>query len=150
MQKLNLPDYDFRIKEESGKQMIFDPFRKKYLLLTPEENVRQHFARYLIEEKDFPSTLMTTEYGLELNRMHKRCDIIVFNRSLKPAALVECKAPGIKITNDVFDQVARYNLVFHVKYLFVTNGMQHYSCKVNFATGKVDFLSSIPLFKDLD
>lgn len=149
MQKLNLPSYEFRLREELGKTLIFDPFRGKYLLLTPEENVRQHFARFLIEEKGFPSTRMMTEYSLSLNKMTKRCDIIVFDSKIEPVALVECKAPEVKISQKVFDQVARYNIVFKVSYLFVTNGLKHYCCKVDFEANKVVFLTDIPEFQEL-
>ncbi len=149
MQKLNLPEYDLKLKEISGRTMIFDPFRSKYLVLTPEEYVRQHFARYLVLEKNFPASLMMTEYSLTLNKMSKRCDIIVFNTSRTPVALVECKSPEINITQKVFDQVARYNLVFKVRYLLVSNGMKHYCCRVDFDSGKIEFLSEIPLFQSL-
>jgi len=146
MQKLNLPHYDLKLKRQDGKAMVFDPFRSKYLVLTPEENVRQHFAQYLIQEKGFPAALMMTEYSLSLNTMKKRCDIIVFNTSRQPVLLVECKSPDVNITQDVFDQVARYNIVFRVNYLIVSNGLKHYCCKVNFDSGRIDFLSEIPAY----
>lgn len=149
MQKLNLPQYDLKLKTMEGKTMVFDPFRSKYLVLTPEENVRQHFAQYLILEKAFPGSLMMTEYSLSLNSMKKRCDIIVFNTSRQPVVLVECKSPDIKITQDVFDQVARYNVVFKVKYLIVSNGLKHYCCRINFDSGIIDFLSEIPEYSKI-
>ncbi len=149
MQKLNLPEYDLKLKNESGRIMVFDPFREKYVVLSPEELVRQQFARFLVEERSFPGKLMVTEYALKLNRMAKRCDILAFDRNGLPVALVECKAPGVKITQDVFDQVARYNVVFRVGYLMVTNGMNHYCCKIDFQTGSIGFLADIPFFPDL-
>ncbi len=149
MQILNLPHYEFKTRVENGKKFIFDPFRSKYLMLTPEENVRQHFARYLIEELAYPATLMMSEHSLSLNKMNKRCDLIVFDRSGAPLLLVECKAPEVKISQAVFDQVARYNQVFKVSYLMVTNGMKHYCCKIDFATGKIEFLQSMPAYLDL-
>lgn len=149
MQKLNLPLYDFKLLEKNGKTMIFDPFRAKYLLLTPEENVRQHFARFLIEKKKFPASLMMTEYALSLNKMTKRCDIIIFNRNREAVALVECKSPDVKISQEVFDQVARYNIVFKVRYLMVSNGLKHFCCKIDFNTNKVEFLSEIPEFNSI-
>jgi hypothetical protein len=149
MQKLNLPEYEFKLRTDSGKTMIFDPFRAKYLLLTPEENVRQHFTRFLIEERQFPGSYIMTEYSLSLNKMTKRCDVIVFDETREPVVLVECKSPDVKISQDVFDQVARYNIVFKVSYLLVTNGLKHYCCKVDFQTGQVHFLSEIPNFGDL-
>ncbi|MEX0986287.1 MAG: type I restriction enzyme HsdR N-terminal domain-containing protein [Bacteroidales bacterium] len=149
MQKLNLPEYDLKLKRESGKTMIFDPFRSKFLVLTPEEYVRQHFARFLIEEKNYPASRMVTEYALTLNRMSKRCDILVFDRERQPVVLVECKSPDVKIGQEVFDQVARYNVVFKVKYLLVTNGLKHYCCRVDFETGNVEFLNNIPGYSEI-
>ena len=149
MQKLNLPEYDLKLKEQSGRKMVFDPFRSKYLVLTPEEYVRQLFARYLVEERKFPASLMATEYSLTLNTMSKRCDIIAFDRQGKPLMLVECKSPEVNITSDVFDQVARYNVVFKVSFLLVTNGMKHYCCRVEHQTGKVEFLTDIPFYDDI-
>ena len=150
VQKLNLPTYDFTLKQESGKQFIFDRFRKRYLLLTPEEWVRQSFARYLIEEKGYPASLMMTEQTLHLNKTVKRCDILVHKPAGKPAVLIECKAPGINISGETFDQIARYNLVFRVKYLIVSNGLKHYCCYVDFQSKKVEFLDDIPTFDELD
>lgn len=150
VQKLNLPTYDFKIKQESGKEFIYDVFRKKYLLLTPEEWVRQSFARYLIEEKGYPASLMMTEHRLHLNKTVKRCDILVHKPAGKPAVLVECKAPGIAISGDTFDQIARYNLVFKVKYLLVSNGLKHYCCEVDFESKKVEFMEEIPTYGELD
>lgn len=149
MQKLNLPEYDLKLKEDSGKLWVFDPFRSKYVVLTPEEQVRQQFARYLIEEKNYPSSRMVSEYHLQLNELSKRCDLLVFNSKKEPVVLVECKAPNIKISQEVFDQVARYNVVFRVKHLMVTNGMKHFCCRLSFDNGTVEFLSSIPSYNDL-
>ncbi len=151
MQKLNLPPYDFRQKEdEEGKSYIFDPFRKKYLLLTPEEWVRQNFARYLTEEFAYPASVMMTEVPLKLNQLSKRCDILVYGRAGNPVLLVECKAPGVKITAETFDQAARYNIVFRVSWLLVTNGMQHYCCYIDYENKKVEFRDSIPHFSMID
>ena len=149
MRKLNLPEYEFRFKEEEGSPYVFDIFRKRYLMFTPEEEVRQRFARYLIEEKEFPTALMMTEYTLMLNEMTRRCDILVHKPAGFPAVLVECKAPEVKIGQETFDQVARYNLVFKVKYLMVTNGLKHYCCYLNFELKKVEFMKEIPAFSDL-
>jgi hypothetical protein len=149
MQKLNLPEYDLKLKEEAGRTLVFDPFRSKYVVLTPEELVRQNFAKFLIEERKFPGSLMTTEYSLKLNKMSKRCDILVFNRNRQPVAMVECKSPDVKISQHVFDQVSRYNVVFRVSYLMVTNGLKHFCCKVDFQTGRVEFLFDIPVFSQL-
>lgn len=149
MRKLNLPEYDFRYKTEGGMHKVLDVYRKRFVTLTPEEEVRQRFARYLLEEKGFPAALVMTEYALKLNTMSRRCDILIHKPAGTPAVLVECKAPEVKISQAVFDQAARYNLVFKVKYLMVTNGLKHYCCQIDFETQKVDFLSDIPHFQDL-
>ncbi len=149
MRKLNLPEYEFRFKQEEESPYVFDVFRKRYVMFTPEEEVRQRFARYLIEEKEFPSALMLTEYTLMLNGMTRRCDILVHKPAGFPAVLVECKAPEVKIGQETFDQVARYNLVFKVKYLMVTNGLKHYCCYLDFETKKVEFMNEIPKYSDL-
>ena len=150
MRKLNLPEYEFRYKQEEESPYVLDVFRKRYVMFTPEEEVRQRFARYLIEEKGFPPELMLTEYTLKLNEMTRRCDILVHKPAGLPAVLVECKAPEIKIGQDTFDQVARYNLVFNVKYLMVTNGIKHYCCYLDFETRKVEFLKEIPIYSELN
>jgi hypothetical protein len=149
MQKLNLPEYDLKLKEESGRTLVFDPFRSKYLVMTPEEQVRQLFARYLVEEKQYPASLMATEYALTLNKMSKRCDILVFDRKGHPVVLVECKSPDVRIGREVFDQVARYNMVFRVAYLLITNGLKHYCCRVDHQAGSVEFLDDIPVYSAL-
>lgn len=150
MRKLNLPVYDFRYRVEDGKRYVLDIFRKKYVVFTPEEEVRQRFARYLIDEKGYPASLMMTEYALNLNEMTRRCDILVHKPAGNPSVLVECKAPGVKITSDTFDQAARYNMVFRVKYLLVTNGIKHYGCYLDFETRKVSFLGEIPSYNSLE
>jgi len=144
MQKLNLPDYDLKLYQEDDKLFVFDPFRKKKLLLTPEEHVRQMFAQYLVKEHKFPASLLAMEYSLTLNKMQKRCDILVFDHHARPYLLVECKAPDVKITQAVFDQIARYNLVFKVEYLIVTNGLQHFSARVDYDNSNVDFMKEFP------
>jgi len=149
MRKLNLPEYEFRFRQEEESRFVLDIFRKRYVMFTPEEEVRQRFARYIIEEKEFPTALIMTEYSLKLNEMVRRCDILVHKPAGHPAVLVECKAPEVKITQDTFDQVARYNLVFNVKYLMVTNGLKHYCCYLDFATRKVEFMKEVPFYRDL-
>ena len=131
MEKLNLPQYSVRLKEEGGKQFIFDIVRKKYLVLTPEEWVRQNFIHFLINDKNYPAGLIAVEKGLKLNELQKRADVLVY-KNAQPMVLIECKAPGIKISREVFEQIARYNMVFKVPYLLVTNGMQHYCAKIDF------------------
>jgi hypothetical protein len=150
MRKLNLPDYNFRFRVRDGKKYVLDEFRKKYVLFTPEEEVRQRFARYLAEEKGYPASLIQTEHALKLNRMLRRCDILVHKPAGSPSVLVECKAPGVKITGETFDQAARYNMVFKVKYLMVTNGLRHYCCYIDFSEKRVRFLEEIPCYGSLE
>ncbi|MCB9175328.1 MAG: type I restriction enzyme HsdR N-terminal domain-containing protein [Flavobacteriales bacterium] len=145
MQELNLPFYNITLKEENGKQFIYDDIRKKYLSLTPEEWVRQNFIKYLISEKNVPASLIVIEKGLKLNELSKRADILIYKDS-SPILLVECKAPKVKITQDTFDQISRYNLTFKVPYLIVTNGLNHYCCKIDFDKNSYTFLEEIPDF----
>jgi len=148
MQQLNLPVYSFKTKEEKGKSYIFDEIRKKYLQLTPEEWVRQHFVKYLIQEKNYPASLIVLEKGLKLNELSKRADVLIYKDS-SPILLVECKAPEVKITQSTFDQIARYNLTFKVPFLIVTNGMSHYCCQIDFENNSYKFLEEIPDFTTL-
>ncbi len=149
MQQLNLPKYSIKLKEEKGVKYIFDSIRKKYLVLQPEEWVRQNFIQFLIKEKGFSSSLIAIEKGLKLNELQKRADIVIYNKQAQPIVLVECKAPKVKINQDVFEQVARYNMVFKVPYLVVTNGLDHYCAKVNFSENSFEFLKDIPAYKSL-
>lgn len=144
MWKLNIPVYDFKFKEGHKRTQIFDPLRKKYLTLTPEEWVRQNFTRYLIREHHYPSSLIKFEAPLKLNTLQKYADVLVYDKKGKPFLIVECKAPTVKITQDAFDQAARYNLVLKVPYLIITNGMQHYCCHINHNNKKHSFINDIP------
>jgi type I site-specific restriction endonuclease len=151
MKALNLPEYQFRLrKNEAGKTEIFDPIRKRFYVLTPEEWVRQNFIQYLIQEKNFPAGLMAVEKGLKLNGTQKRADIVQYNKQGRAALIVECKAPEVKINQDTFDQAARYNLSLQVAYLIITNGLEHYACKVDFAKQEVRFLQEIPDFETIN
>lgn len=149
MEELNLPPYPFKVKSENGKQFIFDEIRKKYLVLTPEEWVRQHFIMYLNSEKEFPLSLMSIERGLLVNNMPRRSDIVIFGKDGKPRMVVECKAPKIKITQNVFDQAARYNMQLKVPFLTVTNGLSHYCCLIDHKRKSYDFLEEIPPFTNI-
>jgi len=144
MQQLNLPTYKFRIKNTKNKYAIFDIIRKKYVILTPEEWVRQHIIHYLIEEKNYPISLIGVEKKLTVNKLTKRTDILVFNNKGLPHIIIECKAPSVPINQNAFDQIARYNLKLNANYLFVTNGLNHYSCKMDFENEAYIFLESIP------
>ena len=147
--ELNLPSYTFRIKEQSGKKVIFDDFRRKWVMLTPEEWVRQNFVRYLAEIKHFPATLMALERSLRINQHDFRSDIVLFSRSGSPLVVVECKAPEVKISQQVFDQIARYNLKLRVDYLIVTNGLTHYCCRFDQSKLSYTFLAEIPDYSEL-
>lgn len=149
MQALNLPSYNYKLKQEANKTFIFDFVRKKYLVLTPEEWVRQHFIHFLIIEKNTPLSLIVIEKGLKLNEMQKRADVLIYSKSKMPLVLVECKAASVKITQETFYQIARYNMVFKVPYLIVTNGLTHYCCKVDVENNSVVFLEDIPMFDEM-
>ena len=147
MQKLNLPSYTFKLKSNENKTLIFDNLRKKYMVLTPEEWVRQHFVQFLIEEKKYPVSLIAIEKQLVINNLKKRTDIVIFSSDGTPNIIVECKAPKIKIGQDTFDQIARYNLKLDANYLIVTNGLQHYFCKLDKEKETYVFLKDIPDYK---
>jgi hypothetical protein len=149
LEKLNLPDYSFKIRANGINKEIFDTVRKKYVVLTPEEWVRQNFVRYLIEERKYPASLIAIEKTITVNKLKKRCDIVVYNRDRKPVILVECKASSIKISQSSFDQAARYNIALNVKYLIITNGINHYSCIVEGAKSAYVFLENIPLYNEI-
>lgn len=144
MQKLNLPFFDFRLKSNENKTLIFDSLRKKYVVLTPEEWVRQHYSRYLTEVKKYPVSLIAIEKQLTINQLKKRTDIVIFDTNGLPKIIVECKAPSIKITQDTFDQIARYNLKLNAQFLVVTNGLQHYYCMLDTENERYVFLQDIP------
>lgn len=150
MKKLNLPEYDFTIVKEDKKTKIFDGIRRKYLLLTPEEWVRQHIVRFLVEEKKFPKGLIALEKGLKMNGLNKRSDILVYSQKGNPIFMVECKATSVKINQSVFDQISRYNISYQLPYLLVTNGLQHYCAKINFNEKKFNFLNDIPFYHELE
>ncbi len=144
---LNLPQVKFRIKSKENKQFIFDIIRKKYVVLTPEEWVRQHVIHYLITEKGTPKSLIAVEKQLTINTLIKRFDILVFNTKGLPQLIIECKAPSIKITQDTFDQIARYNLKLNAEFLMVTNGLQHYFCNLDHTNEQYKFLENLPNYK---
>lgn len=149
MQTLNLPVVDFRIRESDSKKEIFDRVRKKFVALTSEEWVRQHFVTYLIEAKNVPASLIGVEVPMNVNRLRKRGDIVVYLKSGKPGLIVECKAPEVRITQEVFEQVARYNMALHVEYLVVTNGLEHFSCRIDHPTSTYTFLKEIPDYNEM-
>lgn len=143
MQELKLPTYEFKITSAGRGKQIFDPVRRKYVSLTPEEWVRQHVIRFLSEEKKYPLSLIQVEAPLKYNSLSKRGDLVIYKNSV-PAVIVECKAPSVKINQETFYQIAAYNFVLKVPYLFVTNGLDHYSCKVDLENNSVTFLKDLP------
>ena len=144
MQKLNFPEYQFRFKSNENKRLIFDEIRKKFVVLTPEEWVRQHVIRFLLSEKKYPASHISVEKQLKLHDTIKRYDIVIYDRDGGIRLIVECKAPNIKINQDTFDQIARYNFVLKADLLMVTNGLDHYFCKMNFEAEKYEFLKELP------
>lgn len=144
---LNFPKYNFRFKNRQNKIAVFDELRKKFIILTPEEWVRQHCTQFLMIEKEFPKSLINVEKQLKLGKLIKRYDVVVYNSDGSIHLIVECKAPHIKITQNVFDQIAQYNMTLNAEYLMVTNGLSHYYCKMNYEAGEYEFLQEIPTYK---
>lgn len=149
LQPLQLPPYPFKIVEENGKLTLFDDIRKKYIQITPEEWVRQHFVQYLINQKGYPKTLIKLEGGLKLHGKVRRTDIVVFNSAGERILLIECKAPTVSLGQKVFDQAARYNMVHKVSVLAVTNGLNHYYCKIDFEQQSYRFIEELPEYRQL-
>lgn len=147
MQKLNLPPYDVKLRKMERKIHIFDPIRKKFLVLTPEEWVRQHFIHFLIQHKNYPVGLIKVESGLQYHERKKRTDLTVFNRKMEPLLLIECKAPDVKITDQTFSQISNYYSQFPSKYMIITNGMEHYCFRAD--TNELVFEKDIPNFSEL-
>ncbi|MDM8176242.1 MULTISPECIES: type I restriction enzyme HsdR N-terminal domain-containing protein [Olivibacter] len=146
---LNLPSYPLKLSKDEHRLFIYDELRKKHLLLTPEEWVRQHWIQHLIQAKGFPKALIQSEGGLKLNSLQKRTDIVVFNPSGKRLLIAELKAPSIKITQAVFEQIARYNMVHKVPYLVVSNGLEHYYCLIDHENESYRFLEDIPFYHEI-
>ena len=149
MLSLNLPAFNTKITNREGKNVIFDVIRKRYVALTPEEWVRQHFVNYLITHKGFPQMLMANEVNLNLNGTKKRCDTVLYKRDLSARMIIEYKAPHIEITQQVFDQITRYNMVLKVDYMIVSNGIQHYCCLIDYVNQSYTFLKDIPDYQSL-
>jgi type I site-specific restriction-modification system R (restriction) subunit len=150
MQDLNLPKFNFQIRKNAGGKLeIFDSIRRKYIVLTPEEWVRQNFVKYLVDYKNFPASLMSVEKALKVNNLTKRTDIVQYNKEGVPIVIVECKAPHIRINEDTFAQTAMYNLKMQVDYLIMTNGLTHYVCKVDYTNHQLEYLKDIPIFTEL-
>jgi len=144
MRDLNFPKFQFRFKSSENKLFIFDEIRKKYVMLTPEEWVRQHVVHFLINVKKYPKSYINVEKIVKLNDMNKRYDVVVFDPKGNIFLLVECKEPQVEITQGVFDQIARYNSSLNAQLLMVTNGLNHYYCKLDYENKKYQFLADLP------
>ena len=148
MQELNFPTYSFRFKNSENKVAIFDEIRKKFIILTPEEWVRQHTVKFLMQDKNYPKSYLNVEKLIKINELSKRYDIVVFQPNGEIFLLIECKAPEVSITQKTFDQIARYNLTLKAKYLMVTNGLNHYFCQMDFENEQYVFLEELPEFSN--
>lgn len=146
---LNLPSYAIKIRKEDDHEQILDVLRRKYVALTPEEWVRQHFIHYLIEHKHYPATLLANEVKLKVGDKVLRADSVLYSTTLQPRMIIEYKAPHISITQKTFDQISTYNLLLHADYLMVSNGLQHYVCKMDYARQSYVFLEDIPDYQNI-
>lgn len=149
MQKLNLPEYSFRIKTTKERLYIFDSIRKKFVRLNPEEWVRQNFIQYLILENSFPVSLISVETLVNINNNPQRADLIAYKKDGSPLLVAEFKAPDVKITQLAFDQIARYNMKLQVKYLIVSNGLEHFCCLINYSANSYSFIPEIPNYNEI-
>lgn len=149
MIQLTLPPYQIRVKETHGRKQIFDILRRKYVALTPEEWVRQHFIHYLVEHKNYPSSLLANEVPLQIGEKRMRADSVLYDNQLHPRMIIEYKAPNITLTQKVFDQITVYNLLLHVDYLIVSNGMTTYICKMDYKKQTYKFLEAIPNYENI-
>ncbi|MFV0506223.1 MAG: type I restriction enzyme HsdR N-terminal domain-containing protein [Bacteroidales bacterium] len=148
MNNINLPHIKYKRKNVDGKTYVFDPYRQAFVLLTLEENVRQHLIAFLISHRDFPKSLIAVERKLVINKQEFRFDVLCYNKKMKPRLLVECKAPNIKISQGVFDQVVKYNLGLKAEYVCVSNGIEHYICKMDYNKNTYKFLKDFPYFEE--
>jgi len=146
MKALRLPPANFRVKNTEKGRLIFDPIRKKFVVLQPEEWVRQHIICWLINYKNTPISLINVEKQLVIAGTSKRYDIVVFNPDGSIEVIVECKAPSIAIDQQVFDQIARYNLAAAANYLMVSNGMEHYFCTMDYENQRYNFIEDLPAY----
>ena len=149
MFRLNLPPYPIKIQEKGEKRQIFDFLRRKWVALTPEEWVRQHFTHYLVEQKGYPKGLLANEVELKIGEKKLRCDTLLYYKELRPRMIIEYKAPNIQLQQKTFDQISAYNLLLKVDYLLVSNGLQHYCCKMDYDHQRYQFLESVPDYQNL-
>lgn len=146
---LNLPYANTKIVVRNEKQMVFDFLRKRFVALTPEEWVRQQFTHFLVKHKGYPAMFIGNEITLSVGRLSRRCDSVVFNKSAEPVMIIEYKAPTVKITQKVFEQICSYNIALHAPYLTVSNGLQSYCCRIDKEANTYEFLKDIPAYGEL-
>ena len=146
---LNLPSFDINIAQRNGRPTVFDPLRRRFVALTPEEWVRQHFVNYLVQHLHYPAGLMANEVELTVGDKHLRCDTLLYNKDMQPQMIIEYKAPHIALSQKVFDQITAYNLLLHVDYLVVSNGMEHLCCQMDYDNRRYVFLPNIPDYNQL-
>ena len=147
--EINLPPYEIKLREHDGKRQIFDFLRRRYVALTPEEWIRQHFVHYLMAYKGYPKGLLANEVELAVGEKKLRCDTLLYNKALQPQMIVEYKSPEIELTQRVFNQITAYNFLLHVDYLVVSNGRQHYCCRMDYEHQTYTFLQDIPAYGEL-
>lgn len=147
--KLNLPPFAHKVQKTDGKTTIFDVIRKKYVVLTPEEWVRQHLVHYFIDYLGYPRTLISVESGLKFNQMDKRTDVVVYDRSACPLMVAECKSFKVALSDDVFRQSAIYNSSLQAPYLLISNGMEHYCCRLDHQAASYSFLDAVPAYHEM-
>lgn len=149
MYRLNLPQYEIKVADKNGKTVIFDILRRKFVSLTPEEWVRQHFIHFLTDHKGYPAPLLANEVELSCGQKKLRCDSVLYDRHAQPQMIIEYKSPAITLTQKVFDQISAYNMLLKVDYLIVSNGLQHYCCKMDYEKHKYFFLKDIPMYDEI-
>lgn len=149
MRGLNLPPYAVRVRETDGRKQIYDFLRRRWVALTPEEWVRQHFVHYLVEEKGYPKGLLGNEIELRIGEKRLRCDSLLYNRDMRPLMILEYKAPDVEVTQKVFDQISAYNMLLRVDYLVVSNGIRHFCCRMDYEKREYSFLRDIPEYERL-
>ncbi len=149
MYELNLPSFEIRLGGTREKPEIFDFLRRRFVKLTPEEWVRQHFVHWLVEQKGYPKGLLGNEIELQAGEKKVRCDSILYDNNARPQMIIEYKAPTVALSQKVFDQISTYNLLLHVDYLMVSNGMEHYCCRMNYEQKSYEFLREIPDYETI-
>jgi hypothetical protein len=149
METLNLPPFAAKTADRNGKTMIYDFLRRKYVMLTPEEWVRQHFVHFLVEHKGYPKGLLVNEQELRIGAKRLRCDTVLYDKAMQPRMIIEYKAPTVAIQQKTFDQITAYNLLLHVDYLIVSNGLHHYCCRMDYAQKTYTFLHDIPEYSSV-